>query len=219
MTKTPSQARSDRTRIRRTPHNAAHDTAILHAILDAGPVAHVGYILNGAPFVTPTLQWREGDHLYWHGSAASRMLRTVDGAEVCLTVTLTDGLRLARSAFEHSVNYRSVMLFGLARLVTDPEAKAAHLKEMVDQMFPGRWPQLRPMSAQELKATALLTMPIDEASAKVATGMPGDPPEDRNWPVWSGIIPVLTTLGTPEPAPDSVPGMTLPAIKHGIKFG
>lgn len=212
-------APTDRTRLRRMADKAAHDSATIHAILDAGPVAHVGYILNGAPHVTPTLQWRQGGHVFWHGSAASRMLRTVDGAEVCLTVTLTDGLRLARSAFEHSVNYRSVMLFGLARLVTDPEAKAAHLKEMVDQMFPGRWPQLRPMSAQELKATALLTMPIDEASAKVATGMPGDPPEDRNWPVWSGIIPVLTTLGTPEPAPDSVPGMTLPAIKHGIKFG
>lgn len=215
MTKPPSAAPSARTRVRRTPEKAAYDVATIHAILDAGPVAHVGYILNGAPFVTPTLQWREGDHVFWHGSAASRMLRNVDGAPVCLTVTLTDGLLLARSAFEHSINYRSVMLMGQARLVTDPDVKAAHLKTMVDQMFPGRWPQLRPMTAQEMKATALLTMKIHEASAKISAGMPEDPVEDRDWPVWAGIVPVITTLGTPEPAPDAVPGMPPPTIKFG----
>ena len=211
MTKAPT----DRSRVRRTAKKAGYDKATIHAILDAGPVAHVGYILNGAPLVTPTLQWREGGHVYWHGSAASRMLKSVNGAQVCLTVTLTDGLLLARSAFEHSVNYRSVMLFGQARLVTDPVEKAQHLQTMVDQMFPGRWPQLRPMSAQELKATALLTMPIEEASAKVSSGMPEDRVEDRTWPVWAGTVPLLTTLGTPQPAPDCVPGTLLPVVRFG----
>ncbi len=215
MAKPPSKAPSDRSRVRRTPDKAAYDKTTIHAILDAAPVAHVGYILNGAPFVTPTLQWREGDHVYWHGSAASRMLKAVNGADVCLTVTLTDGLVLARSAFEHSINYRSAMLFGQARLVTDPAEKAARLQTMVDQMFPGRWPLLRPMTDQEMKATTLLTMPIDEVSAKVATGMPEDEPEDRTWPVWAGIVPLITKLGIPEAAPDGLPGMALPFVTFG----
>ena len=210
-----TKAASHRIRLRRTPEKAAYDTATLHAILDAGPVAHVGYILNGAPHVTPTLQWRTGDQVFWHGSAASRMLRAIDGTPVCLTVTLTDGLRLARSGFEHSINYRSAVLFGTARVVSDPEAKEAHLKAMMDQMFPGRWPLLRPMTAQELKATAILTMPIDEASAKISAGMPGDPVEDRTWPVWAGIVPVVTTLGTPQPAPGCGRGLALPKVNFG----
>ena len=209
------RAPSDRARIRRTPHQAGYDLATVHAILDAGPVAHVGYILNGAPFVTPTLQWREGDQVYWDGSAARGKLRRVQGAEVCLTVTLTDGLRLARSGFEHSVNYRSVMLFGQAQRVDDPAAKARHLQAMMDQMFPGRWPQLRPMTAQELKATTLLALKIDEASAKISTGMPGDAPEDKSWPVWAGVIPVSQTLGKPVPDPDSLPGLALPVVRFG----
>jgi nitroimidazol reductase NimA-like FMN-containing flavoprotein (pyridoxamine 5'-phosphate oxidase superfamily) len=212
---TRNTAPTDRTRLRRMAEKAAHDTATLYAILDAGPVAHVGYILNGAPHVTPTLQWRQGDHVFWHGSAASRLLRTIDGAAVCLTVTLTDGLVLARSGFEHSVAFRSAMLFGTARAVTDPAEKECHLQAMMDQMFPGRWPLLRPMTGQELKATAILTMPIDEASAKIGGGMPDDPAEDRTWPVWAGRIPISTTLGTPEPAPDCVPGTQPPVVKFG----
>ena len=212
---TRQSAPSDRTRLRRFAEKAAHDKATLHAILDAGRVAHVGYILNGAPHVTPTLHWREGDHVYWHGSAASRLLRTVDGAQVCLTVTLTDGLVLARSGFEHSVNFRSAILFGLAHAVTDPAEKEQHIKAMMDQMFPGRWPLLRPMSDKELKATALLTMPIDEASAKISAGMPADPVEDLTWPVWAGVIPIITTLGVPQAAPDCVPGTTPPTVRFG----
>ncbi len=208
-------APTDRTRLRRMSDKACHDTATIHAILDACPVAHVGYILNGAPHVTPTLQWREGDRVYWHGSAASRFLRAIEGTQACLTVTLTDGLVLARSGFEHSITYRSAMLFGTVQAVTDPASKAAHLQAMMDQIFPGRWPLLRPMTAQELKATTILTMPIDEASAKIATGMPDDPPEDRTWPVWAGIVPVVTTLGTPHPAPDCVAGTALGQIKFG----
>ena len=208
-------APTDRTRLRRMADKAAHDSATIHAILDAGPVAHVGYILNGALHVTPTLQWRQGGHVFWHGSAASRMLRTIDGAAVCLTVTLTDGLVLARSGFEHSVEFRSAMLFGTARVVSDPAEKERHLQAMMDQMFPGRWPLLRPMTAQELKASAVLTMPIDEASAKIAAGMPADPAEDRTWPVWAGRIPLRMTIGVPEPAPDCVPGTQPPTVKFG----
>jgi hypothetical protein len=216
MTRSPKQsAPTDRTRLRRMAEKAAHDRTTINAILDAGPVAHVGYVVDGAPHVTPTLQWRQGDHVYWHGSAASRFLRAIDGSPVCLTVTLTDGLVLARSGLEHSVNFRSAMLFGTARVVTDPDQKASHLKAMMDQMFPGRWPQLRPMTAQELKATAILTMPIAEASAKIGSGMPEDPPEDRAWPVWAGIVPLTTRPGTPEPAPDCPQGLALPVVKFG----
>ena len=215
MTKRPSAAASDRGRLRRTPEKAAYDRATVNAILDACPTAHVGYVLNGAPLVTPTLQWREGDHVYWHGSAASRMLRTVQGAQVCLTVTITDGLLLARSGFEHSINYRSVMLFGHAHLVEDLEAKARHLQTMMDQMFPGRWPQLRPMTDKELKATTLLSLEIDEASAKISAGMPDDPPQDKTWPVWAGIIPVSQSFGAPEADPDCPPGMPLPVVTFG----
>lgn len=215
MAKSPNLAPSDRARIRRSPHQAGYDRATIDAILDACPVAHVGYVRDGAPFVTPTLHWRIGDQVYWHGSAASRMLRSVDGAQVCLTVTLTDGLRLARSGFEHSINYRSAMLFGQATLITDINAKSRHLHAMMDQMFPLRWPQLRPMTAQELKATAILSLTIDEASAKVSTGMPGDPPEDKSWPVWAGVIPVRQTLGQPQPDPDSPPGLPEPIVNFG----
>ncbi len=211
----PQSAPTDRTRLRRMSHKAAHDKATVHAILDAGPVAHVGYIVNGAPHVTPTLQWREGDRVFWHGSAASRFLRVIEGTQACLTVTLTDGLVLARSGFEHSISYRSVLLFGTVQIVSDPAEKEARLKAMMDQMFPGRWPQLRPMTTQDLKATTILTMEVDEASAKISAEMPDDPPEDRNWPIWAGIVPVITTLGPPQPAPDCVPGMALPVVTFG----
>ena len=161
---------TDRTRVRRLPERGAYDRATIDAILDAMPVAHVGYSIDGQPFVTPTLQWREGDHVYWHGSAASRMLRVIDGAPVCLTVTLIDGMVLARSAFNHSMNYRSVMLLGKAHAVTDPAVKEARLRTFVESQFPGRWDMLRPVTAQELKGTTVLGMPIDECSAKIRSG-------------------------------------------------
>jgi uncharacterized protein len=210
MTRKPHPAPTLRTRLRRVPTSAAYDRATIDAILDAQPVAHVGYVLDGAPLVTPTLQWRVGTEVYWHGSAASRMLRTAGGAQVCLTVTLTDGLRLARSAFEHSINYRSVMLFGAARLVPPDEATGA-LEIMMDQMFPARWPQLRPMTAQELKATTVLALTIDEASAKVSTGMPDDE-ADKAWPVWAGVVPILQTVGQPES--DGPPLGPVPKVKR-----
>ncbi|MFM8680227.1 MAG: pyridoxamine 5'-phosphate oxidase family protein, partial [Alphaproteobacteria bacterium] len=138
--------RTERVRTRRMHQRGAYDRATIDAILDAQPLAHVGYLLDGAPLVTPTLQWREGDHVYWHGSSASRMLERCDGAEVCVTVTLMDGMVMARSAYNHSVNYRSVMLLGRARIVDEREEKRARLRAMVEHMFPGRWDRLRPMT-------------------------------------------------------------------------
>ena len=215
----PHAAPSPRTRARRLSEKAAYDRATVEAILDAMPVAHVGYVLDGAPVVTPTLQWREGDRIYWHGSSASRMLRKSASAQVCVTITLTDGMLLARSGLEHSVNYRCVMVFGEAVEVTDPAEKAEHLRVMMEQMFPGRWATLRPMTAQELKATAILSLPISEASAKISAGMPLDPPEDQSWPVWAGVLPIELTMGAPIPAPDMPEGIAAPDYLRAYRFG
>ena len=206
------KAPTERTRLRRLRAKAAYDAATIHAILDAQPLAHIGHLIEGAPAVTPTLQWREGERVYWHGSSASRMIRAAAGQPVCLTVTRLDGLVLARSGLEHSVNFRSVMVFGIAEAVTDPAAKARHLEVMVDQMFPDRWRQLRPMTRQELKATAVLSLPISEASAKVGAGMPTDLPEDSDWPVWAGIVPLSQTLG--KAVPDGVPQGPAPVVRR-----
>lgn len=206
----PGAAPSPRTRVKRMHQRAAYDRATIDAILDASPIAHVGYQFDGCPFVTPTMHWREGDHVYWHGSAASRMLETVNGAEACLTVTLLDGFVLARSAFHHSLNYRSVMLFGQATMVTDPAEKEMRLKAFVDQLLPGRWPTLRPIKAQEVKATSILSMPIIEASAKVRTGPPGDDEEDYALDIWAGVLPVTTRAGALIDDPRLKPGIERP---------
>lgn len=217
MTKAPTA----RTRVRRLHEKAAYDRATIDAILDAMPVAHVGHLIDGFPVVTPTLQWREDDHLYWHGSAASRMVRAAADGPVCVTVTLTDAMVLARSGLEHSVNYRCVMVMGTAKAVTDPAAKARHLERMMDQMFPGRWAQLRPMTAQELKATAILSLPLSEASAKVSASAPGstDPEADRDWPVWAGLLPIRLTMDPPQPDPELAPGIALPDHAARYRFG
>ncbi|TXI00042.1 MAG: pyridoxamine 5'-phosphate oxidase family protein [Pseudorhodobacter sp.] len=217
MTKAPT----DRTRLRRLHEKAAYDRPTIDAILDAMPLAHVGYAMGGAPVVIPTLQWREGDRIYWHGSAASRSLKAGKGCQVCVTVTLTDAMVLARSAFEHSVNSRSVMVFGQAEWITDPVAKAAHLRAMVETLFPGRWQALRPMTDQEVKATAILSLPLSEASAKISASPAGgtDPDEDKTWPVWAGLLPVSLAMGVPVPAPDLPAGVDLPAHAAGYRFG
>jgi uncharacterized protein len=207
---------SDRTRVRRLPERGAYDRATIDAILDAMPVAHVGYLLGGQPFVTPTLQWREGDHVYWHGSTASRMLRTIDGAPVCVTVTCIDAMVLARSAFHHSVNYRSVMLLGQAQVVTDPAEKEARLRAFVEGQFPGRWDMLRPVTAQELKATSVLSIPIDEASAKIRSGPPKDDEEDKSLDIWAGLVPVRYQVFPPIPDDYVLPGRQPPA--HAAKY-
>jgi nitroimidazol reductase NimA-like FMN-containing flavoprotein (pyridoxamine 5'-phosphate oxidase superfamily) len=215
------KAPTDRTRLRRVAEKAAYDRATIDAILDAMPLAHVGYVMNGAPVVIPTLQWREGDRIYWHGSNASRSLKAGRRAQVCVTVTLTDAMVLARSGFEHSVNHRSVMVFGQAEQVSDPVAKAKHLEVMIEQLFPGRWSQLRPMTDQELKATGVLSLLLSEASAKIGNHAPGgsDPEEDRSWPVWSGLLPINVAMRAPVPAPDLPKGVTLPDHAANYRFG
>lgn len=210
---------SDRTRVRRLPERGAYDRSTIDAILDAMPVAHVGYTIDGQPFVTPTLQWREGDHVYWHGSAASRMLGRVEGAAVCLTVTLIDGMVLARSAFHHSMNYRSVMLLGRAHAVTDPAEKEARLRTFVESQFPGRWDLLRPVTSQELKGTAVLGMPIDEASAKVRTGPPHDDEADESLDIWAGVLPIRYQTLPPIPDEHVRNGRLPPAHVERFRIG
>ncbi len=212
-------APTDRTRLRRLHRKAAYDAPTIHAILDAMPVAHVGHLVDGAPVVTPTLQWRAGDRIFWHGSAASRMQKRAAGGPVCVTVTLTDGIVLARSGFEHSVNYRTVMVFGTAAEVTGNAAKEAALKVLMDHLFPGRWEALRPVKARELKATTILTLPLSEASAKLSHGFATETPGDETWPVWAGVIPTGLVTGAPVPAPNLPAGIALPGHVARWRFG
>ncbi|GBQ70452.1 hypothetical protein AA103196_2494 [Ameyamaea chiangmaiensis NBRC 103196] len=212
---TPSAVLSDafpvtgRSRLRRAHQRGSHEHADVYALLDTAPMCHVGYVIDGQAYVTPTLHWRVGNHVYWHGSSASRFLRQAQGTQVCLTVAMLDGYVMARSAFNHSVNFRSAMVFGRAFVVEDDAAKTEHLRDMVEGLFPGRWETLRPMTAQELKATAVLGMAIDEASAKVRSGPPGDG-DEADVPVWAGELPVSLTFGTPRAAPEMPADVALP---------
>ena len=195
---TDSFVPSARSKVKRLPKRGHYDRATVYAILDAGFICHVGYAIDGQPYVTPTAYWREGGAVYWHGSAASRMLRTLEtGTDCCLTVTHLDGLVLARSAFHHSLNYRSVMLFGKAHKVEDADEKLSKLEAFVERLYPGRWQELRPVNAKELKATTVLGMHIDEASTKVRTGPPVDDEPDYALPVWAGVIPVHSATAPP----------------------
>ena len=187
-----------RTRIKRLPKRARYDRDTVYAILDAGFVCHIGYVIDQHPFVTPTAYWREGDAVYWHGSSKSRMLMALEKSpSVCLTVMHLDGLVVARSGFHKSVNYRSVMLFGKPYKVTEPEEKLAKMEAFVERLYPGRWKDLRPVNKQELKATTVLGMHIEEAVAKVRTGGPVDDDEDYALPIWAGVVPVKQVLGEP----------------------
>ena len=200
-----------RTRVRRLPSRASYDRTTIHAILDEALVCHLGFVHDGQPFVLPTTYARVDDALYLHGSAASRMLRGLrDGIPVCVTVTLLDGLVLARSAFHHSMNYRSVVILGVAAEVTDAAERLGALEAIVEHVNPGRWRQVRPPNDRELKATIVLRLPIVEASAKVRTGGPLDDAGDLGWPCWAGHVPLrLVAL---EPVPDGQPpaGVTAP---------
>lgn len=187
-----------RSKVRRKPARASYDEAMVHAVLDCAVVAHVGYVIDGQPFVTPTTYWREGRRLYWHGSAASRMLRAQGaGLPVCLTVSHIDGLVLGRSGIAHSMNYRSVMAFGRARLVEGLEARRAAMTAFLERLYPGRTRALRPMTDNELKLIALAEMPIEEAVAKSRTGSVNNLTEDDGWPAWNGVIPLATLVGRP----------------------
>jgi uncharacterized protein len=212
-------ARTARTRVRRLPKRGHYDRDTVHAVLDAGILCHVGYVIDDQPYVTPTCHWRHADRLYWHGSSASRMLRHLkQGVPACVTVTHLDGFVLARSGFHHSVNYRSVMALGRARLVPD-EAKLDALEHFVERLFPGRWDELRPPTAQEIKATTVLWMDLDEVSAKIRTGPPVDDEEDYALPVWAGVLPVSSVRGMPEPDARLVPGIVLPDYLRGGATG
>lgn len=214
-----TEAPSERSRVKRLNKRAKYDEATVHSILDAMPVCNVGYIFEGAPFVTPTLQWREGEHIYWHGSSASRMLEACDGAEVCVTVTIIDGMVMARSAFHHSCNYRSVMVFGRARKIADPAEKEARLRNFINRLFPGRWNMLRPVTTQELKATTMLSLSLDEASAKVRYGPPGDDEKDYGLPIWAGVIPMQMQILPPVDDPRLLIGLVPPHYVTGFKMG
>lgn len=202
---------SDRTRLRRAHERGHYDKDTVYKILDSSLLAHIGYQIDGRPFVTPTFFWRNDDILYWHGSAASRMIRAqAQGIEVCLTVSHLDGLVLARSAFNHSANYRSVMAFGVTRLVTDIEEKKRELDRAVERMVPGRLSSLRPNHQQEIKATSLIAMEIKEAAAKIRSGPPEDDEDDYKSPLWAGIVEINQVIGKVIPDPLLAPGITEP---------
>jgi nitroimidazol reductase NimA-like FMN-containing flavoprotein (pyridoxamine 5'-phosphate oxidase superfamily) len=180
-----------RTTVRRLPKRGVYDRDTVYAILDEGLIAHVGFVIDGAPVVIPTIHWRDGDRLYLHGSVASRMLRTLkQGVETCVTVTLLDGLVLARSAFHHSMNYRSVMVMGTAIEVTDREEKLRAFERLVEHVVPGRNRDVRAPNEAEIRGTLVLSMPIDEASAKIRAGGPSDDEEDYALPIWAGVVPL-----------------------------
>ncbi len=214
-----TDAPSELTRLKRMHKRAHYDEDTVHAILDAQPLCTVGYVFNGQPVVTPTLQWREGNHLYWHGSSASRMLEHSENTQVCVNVTIFDGMVMARSAFNHSCNYRSVMAFGTAYKVQLAADKEARLKTMVEQYFPGRWDILRPMKAKELKATTVLGMALKDVSAKVRSGPPGDDEEDYALPIWAGVVPLTTRVGDAVSCPRLMPDVVMPGHVKGFKIG
>ena len=210
--------KTKRTNLVRNPTRADYDRDVVNQIIDATPLCHVSYIIDGRPYVTPTLQWREGDTIYWHGSSASRFLRQIVGKDVCMAITHFDGLVLARSAFHHSINYRSVMLFGEATKIEDSE-KNGLLHNFVENLIPGRWENLRQMTDQEAKATTVFSMPIDEGSAKVRSGPPVDDDDDYSLPIWAGVLPLSQVLQEPVPDPKNLDGLEVPTHVRDFKIG
>lgn len=209
-----------RTRLRRLSERGHYDRKTIYEILDAGLVCHVGYVIDGQPYVTATAYWRIGGRVYWHGSAAGKMLRHLKGGvPVCFTVSLLDGLVLARSGFHSSINYRAVMALGRAQLVADRDEKLAALTAFSERLTPGRWPELKPPSEQELKATTVISLDVEEVAAKVRTGPPKDDEEDLSLPVWAGVVPVATVLGQPEADPLLAPDIPAPAYLQDISIG
>jgi nitroimidazol reductase NimA-like FMN-containing flavoprotein (pyridoxamine 5'-phosphate oxidase superfamily) len=205
---------TERTRLRRLPARGSFERSTIDAILDDALVCHIGFVHGGQPYVIPTTFARVGDVLYVHGSAASRMLRGLrEGIPVCVTVTLLDGLVFARSAFHHSMNYRSVVILGVASEVTDGAEQLRALEAVVEHAFPERWREVRPPSRKELRATMVLRLPILEASAKVRSGGPLDDPEDLGWPCWAGHVPVRLTALAPLPDGAVPAGVPAPHVR------
>ena len=210
------RAPSSRTRVRRHPERGRYEREVVDAILDEALVCHVGFVHDGQPYVIPTLHARVGDDLYLHGSAASRMVRALSTRmDVCVTATLVDGLVLARSVFDHSVNYRSAVVLGRASLVEDPREKERALEAFTEKLVPGRWSEARLPTQKELKATGVLRLSLEECSAKVRAGGPGggDGP-DAELDVWAGVVPLLLRAGSPEPDPLLRPGIPVsPSVR------
>ncbi len=203
-----------RTQVRRLPRRALYDKAQVCSILDDGYICHVGFVADGQLYVIPTCYARMGDRLYIHGSAASRMVGTLQqDVEVCITVTLVDGLVLARSASHHSINYRSVVVLGKARLVTDPNEKLEALRCLTNHIVPGRWEEIRKPDKSELDGTSVLAVPLREVSAKMRSGPPVDADQDYSLPVWAGVVPLRTLLGEPVSDERLLPGV--PALDTG----
>ena len=209
-----STAPSTRTRIRRKPERANYDTEAINAIVDAALICSVAFQVDGTVHAIPTIHWRDGEHLYIHGAKASRMLKALTEGDACITIALADGLVLARTAMHHSMNYRSVVIYGRFELVSDPEEKQRSLRALIEGLYPGRWDTLRPTNDKELNATSVLRIPLTEASAKVRDSGVKDDDEDLAWPVWAGVIPLNTVLGTPCGEEDSV-RHAVPATRYG----
>lgn len=210
--------KTERTTLKRLPARGFYDRELVYSILDEGLICHVGFAVEGRPFVIPTGYARDGDQIYIHGSQASRMLRNLkNGIDVCVTVTVLDGLVLARSAFHHSMNYRSVVVFGKATTVDDPQDKVAALFAFSEHVIPGRWKDVREPTEQELRATTVLSLPLEEVSAKVRTGPPLDDEEDYELPIWAGVIPMNLAASNPIPDPRLKVSIEAPAYASAYK--
>lgn len=201
MTGDLSLSPTPRTTLHRLRERGRPDRDELYAVISAGLVCHLGVVVDGAPVVLPTGYGRIGDTLYLHGSSANRSLLAADGQQVCVTITLLDGLVCARAIFHHSMNYRSAVIFGAGRIVTDEDERLAALRAVTEQLVPGRWEHARPPTGKELAATAVLAVPLAEASVKVRTGPPKDDPEDYDTSIWAGVLPAALTFGQAEPDP------------------
>ncbi|MGB6307391.1 MAG: pyridoxamine 5'-phosphate oxidase family protein [Steroidobacteraceae bacterium] len=212
-------APTPRTQVRRLKKRAAYDRTTVHAILDEGFICHVGFVVDGQPYVIPTVYARDKECLYLHGAMASRMLRTLSaGIAVCVTVTLVDGLVLARSAFHHSINYRSVVALGTARLVEDPQERMHALHRITDHVVPRRWAEVRGPNKLELKQTSVLALPLKEVSAKARSGPPVDDEEDYSLPIWAGVLPIETRLRKPLGDERLLPGARKPSLAKFTRF-
>jgi uncharacterized protein len=211
---------TNRTTVKRLPKRGVYDRDVVYEILDEGFICHVGFVVDSQPVVIPTGYARQENSLYIHGSQASRLLRRLkEGVDVCLTVTLIDGLVLARSAFHHSMNYRSVVVFGRASLVEEREKKLVALRAFSEQVIPKRWDEVRPPTDQELAATTVLALQLEEVSAKVRTGPPLDDEEDYALPVWAGVIPVTLAASSPIPDPRLPATIEIPEYARRYKRG
>jgi nitroimidazol reductase NimA-like FMN-containing flavoprotein (pyridoxamine 5'-phosphate oxidase superfamily) len=211
---------SDRTRVRRLPEKAAYDLETLSAILDEALVCHLAYVRDGRPVAIPTIHARVGSILYVHGSKGAGNLRALrEGLDVCVAVTIVDGIVAARSLFEHSMRYRSAVVFGKSRLVEDPNERTRALRAISEHVIPGRWDDARGPSPVEDRQTTIIAIEIEEGSAKVSAGWPEDPAEDMDLPVWAGVIPIFQTFGQPLPDPSLAEGIPVPDYVRDLVEG